>query len=184
MPTRRIMQIFSYWLIASNEVLSGTYPRRCMHAKVLKNHFVIAYYDITWIHKTEKKQKLICRNRYERVAEHFWLYSISLYLTFSQIFPITQLPHPARVTCFINNLWVIAEGRSNHQRCSVKKVFLKISQNSWENACTRVSFLIKVAGQENLAQVFSSEFCEIFKNTIFIEQLRTAASKKALGISP
>ena len=28
------------------------------------------------------------------------------------------------------------------QRCSVKKVFLKISQNSQENTCARVSFLI------------------------------------------
>ena len=31
------------------------------------------------------------------------------------------------------------------QRCSVKKVFLEISQNSQENACARVS-LNKVAG--------------------------------------
>ena len=30
------------------------------------------------------------------------------------------------------------------QRCSVKKVFLKISQNSQESTCTRVSFLIKL----------------------------------------
>ena len=29
------------------------------------------------------------------------------------------------------------------QRCSVRKVFLEISQNSQENACARVSFLIK-----------------------------------------
>ena len=28
------------------------------------------------------------------------------------------------------------------QRCSVKKVFLEISQNSQENTCARVSFLI------------------------------------------
>ena len=34
--------------------------------------------------------------------------------------------------------------RSSHQRCSIKKkVFLEISQNSQENTCTRVSFLIK-----------------------------------------
>ena len=32
------------------------------------------------------------------------------------------------------------------QRCSVKKVFLEISQNSQENACARVSFLIKLQG--------------------------------------
>ena len=50
-------------------------------------------------------------------------------------------------------------------RCSVKKVFLKISQNSQENTCVRVSFLIKVLiKKETLAQVFS---CEIFKNTYF-----------------
>ena len=30
------------------------------------------------------------------------------------------------------------------QRCSVKKVFLKILQNLQENTCTRVPFLIKL----------------------------------------
>ena len=30
------------------------------------------------------------------------------------------------------------------QRCSVKKMLLKISQNSQENTCARVSFLIKL----------------------------------------
>ena len=30
------------------------------------------------------------------------------------------------------------------RRCSVKKVFLEISQNLQENACARVSFLIKL----------------------------------------
>ena len=34
--------------------------------------------------------------------------------------------------------------RSSHRRCSIKKVLLKISQNSQENACARVSFLNKV----------------------------------------
>ena len=32
------------------------------------------------------------------------------------------------------------------QRCPVRKVFLKISQNSQENTCVRVSFLIKLQG--------------------------------------
>ena len=32
--------------------------------------------------------------------------------------------------------------RSSHRRCSVKKVFLEISQNSQENTCARVPFLI------------------------------------------
>ena len=51
-----------------------------------------------------------------------------------------------------------------------KKVFLEISQNSHENTCTRISFLIKLqASVSNFikkeAQVFSCEFCEFFKNT-------------------
>ena len=52
----------------------------------------------------------------------------------------------------------------------IKKVFLKISQNSQENTCARVSFLIKLQAsacnlikKETLAQVFSCEFCKIFK---------------------
>ena len=51
------------------------------------------------------------------------------------------------------------------RRCSVNKVFLKISENSQENTCTRVSFLNFI--QLALAQVFSFKFCEIFKNTFF-----------------
>ena len=61
------------------------------------------------------------------------------------------------------------------QRWSVKKVFLKISQNSQENARTRVYFYIKLQAlalqlykkRETLARVFSCEFCEIFKSTFF-----------------
>ena len=52
--------------------------------------------------------------------------------------------------------------------CSVKKVFLEISQNSQENTCAKVSFLIKLHAmacnfikKENLAQVCSCEFLEI-----------------------
>ena len=51
------------------------------------------------------------------------------------------------------------------RKCSVKKLFLEISQNSQENTCVRVSF---VAGwsatllkKEILAQVFSCEFCKL-----------------------
>ena len=43
------------------------------------------------------------------------------------------------------------------RRCSVKKVFLKPSQNSQENTCARASFI---------------NFCEIFKNIFFIKHLR------------
>ena len=47
-------------------------------------------------------------------------------------------------------------------------MFLEISQNSQENTCASVSFLIKL-------QAFC-EFCEISKNTFFTEHLWTTAS--------
>ena len=66
--------------------------------------------------------------------------------------------------------------RSSHQRCSIKKVFLEISQDSQENTCARVSFLIKLQAcnfikKETLAQEFSCESCEISKNTFFVEHI-------------
>ena len=51
------------------------------------------------------------------------------------------------------------------RRCSVKKLLLKISQNSQDNTCTIVSFFDEV--EETLAHVFSCVFCEISKNTFF-----------------
>ena len=68
-------------------------------------------------------------------------------------------------------------------RCSVEKFFLEIFQNSRENNCTRVYFLIKLQAsvcnfikKETLAQVFSSEFCEISKNTFCYRTSLAAAS--------
>ena len=60
------------------------------------------------------------------------------------------------------------------RRCSIKKVFLEIWQNSQENNCPRESFLIKLQAikKDSLAQVFSCGFCEISKDTFFIEHLR------------
>ena len=60
--------------------------------------------------------------------------------------------------------------RSSYRRCFIKKVVLKISQNSQENTCARVSFLLNLLLicnfiiKEILAQVFSCEFCKFFKN--------------------
>ena len=59
------------------------------------------------------------------------------------------------------------------QRCSVNKVFLKISQNSQENMCQTL-FLNEVSGLRP-AQVFSCEFREIIKNSYFADHLPTAA---------
>ena len=53
---------------------------------------------------------------------------------------------------------------------------------SQENICASVSFLItlqacNLINKETLAQVFSCEFCEIFKNTFFYRTPLVAASK-------
>ena len=57
------------------------------------------------------------------------------------------------------------------RRCSVKNVFLKLLKNSPEKTCSR--FFNK---NETLAQVFSNEFCTIFKNNFFKEHLWTTTS--------
>ena len=70
------------------------------------------------------------------------------------------------------------------QRCSVKYVVLKISQNSQKNTSARASssinFLIKFIKnfikKDTLAQVFSYEFYEIPNSTFFTEYLWTTAS--------
>ena len=67
------------------------------------------------------------------------------------------------------------------ERCSVKKVFLEISQYSQENTCVRVSFLIKLQAcnfnkKETLAQVFSCKFWEISKSTFSNRTPPVAAS--------
>ena len=63
--------------------------------------------------------------------------------------------------------------------------FVKISQNSQERTCAHVpeSLLIKLQASiynfiknETLAQVFSCEFCQNFKNTLSTEKLPTTAS--------
>ena len=72
---------------------------------------------------------------------------------------------------FYGYLWddtIYNVGRSNHRGCSIKKLFLKISQNSQENTCVGVSFLTMLHAlvcnfteKEMLPQLFSCEFCEI-----------------------
>ena len=78
--------------------------------------------------------------------------------------------------------------RSSHRRCFVRKVFLEILENSQENTCARVSFLIKLQAsacnfikKETLAQLFCCEFCKIYKDTFFTEHLRTTASVQSGG---
>ena len=62
-------------------------------------------------------------------------------------------------------------------------MFLEISQNSQENTCIRVSFLIKLQAsacnfikKSSLTRVLSREFWDISKNSVFTKQFRTTAS--------
>ena len=71
------------------------------------------------------------------------------------------------------------------QKCSVKKVFLEISQNSQENTYSRASFLIKLQASacnfiknEALVQLFSCEFYEICKTTFSCRITSVAASEE------
>ena len=58
------------------------------------------------------------------------------------------------------------------------KVFLKISKNSQENNCVRVSFLIKlqVIEKQTLVHVFSCEICKVLKNAFLYRTPPVAAS--------
>ena len=66
------------------------------------------------------------------------------------------------------------------RKCSVKRVFLNISQISEENNCAGVSFSTKLRAnycrKEIAAHVFSYKICEIFKNIFFKEHLRMTDS--------
>ena len=66
---------------------------------------------------------------------------------------------------------------------SIKKIFLKISQNSQENKFIWFFFLIKLQAcrlhfikRETPIQVFSCEVCETFKKTYFTQHIQTNAS--------
>ena len=78
-----------------------------------------------------------------------------------------------------NKMWLIRWNVFQYleaaaQRCSVKKVFLEILQNSQENTCARVSCLIKLQASGLKACNFIKketgrgvcEFCEISKSTL------------------
>ena len=59
------------------------------------------------------------------------------------------------------------------QRCSVKKVFLEILQNSQENTCARVSFLIKLQALAQLwHRCFYVNFAKFLRTPFLTEHLQ------------
>ena len=76
------------------------------------------------------------------------------------------------------NYFAWSYSRSSCPEVFCKKGVLRNFINSQENTCYRVSFLISCRLEtcnfikiENLVQLFSCEFCEISKNTFFMEHL-------------
>ena len=58
------------------------------------------------------------------------------------------------------------------QRCSVKKTFLEISQNSQENTCARVSFLIATLLKKRLwHRCFTVNFAKFLRASFLKEHL-------------
>ena len=77
------------------------------------------------------------------------------------------------------------------QRCSVKKAVLKNFAKFTEKHLCQSQFFNKVAGaacnfikKEALAQVYSRQFCKIFKNTSFYRTPPVAASVEVEKIDP
>ena len=73
----------------------------------------------------------------------------------------------------------IAKHRNSHRRCSVKKGLLKnfvIFTGKHQECLFNKVFYIRFYYKETLTQTFSSEYCEIFKNTYVEEYLPQTAT--------
>ena len=78
------------------------------------------------------------------------------------------------------------KGNSSHRTCSVRKDVLRtLAKFTGKHLCQSL-FLIKIQAsglqlyqKENLAQVFSCEFCQISKNTFFTEHLLTMTASES-----
>ena len=85
--------------------------------------------------------------------------------------------------CFNCFHWLLVLGKSyrlksSNRKCSVKKgVLINFAKFSGKHLCQRL-FIKK----ESLAQVFSCQFCKIYKSTFFTEHLRTTAVRNTMPI--
>ena len=57
----------------------------------------------------------------------------------------------------------------SYRRCSIKNVFLNISQNLQKSTCEFASTFIK---KESPTQAFYCEFCKVFTNIFLMEHIR------------
>ena len=100
---------------------------------------------------------------------------------FLQIMYILQKTYFFKKKSFFFQL-SFAANEKPYPECSIKEMFLEISQNSQENTYARISFLINLQAStsnfikiETLAQVFFCELCKISKST-FSEKTPSVAA--------
>ena len=88
----------------------------------------------------------------------------------NQIFDTTVFPDSEP-----NSWQIFSLKKAIFQRCSIKNVFLEIPQNSQENACVRVSFLIKFQAsllkKKLWHRCFLVNFAKFLRTPFFIERL-------------
>ena len=85
------------------------------------------------------------------------IWGLSKHISYTDKIVVVELLHNNDVNSYLFTSEAIT------RRCSVRKMFLKFRQ-IYRKTLVPESLLYKVAG---LAQVFSCEFCKIFKNTLF-----------------
>ena len=81
-----------------------------------------------------------------------------------------------RLLIIFDKLFMFAGSlRSNHRRCCVRKGLLEISQNSYENTCAKVSFLIKLRPSTLLKKILWHKCfpvnSETFLRTPFLQNI-------------
>ena len=119
---------------------------------------------------------------------------------FQKLLSLRYFTKAATSRCYVKNqclgvlAWEFVVLEAATKGVLSKKLFLKIPQNSKKNTCASLfsnkvaknsysNFLNKVEKQI-LAQVFSCEFCEIFKNTFFTEHLWATISEVLWIVQP
>ena len=71
-----------------------------------------------------------------------------------------------------------SKNRRSHRRCSIKKAFLKIPQNSSGKQLCRSHFLTKLEDIKSTPlHVPSCDFCEFLRNTFFTEHFLVITSR-------
>ena len=96
---------------------------------------------------------------------------------FRKFISYSRILNLAKLTIYLNTLTIEMQ---SSKRCSVKRVFLEISQNLQENTCARASFLIKLRASGTGTGVskrlwhrcFPVNFVKFLRTPFFTEHLR------------